>query len=105
MEEWKKELLGIAGYSFVGSVLAALTLPINWLGRHAAQSAVKVRPMLAEVGWIDALLANHLGDWMYYHYPTKMSWAVTLITFCLPFTHLVWFKIKTKHFDYNPRPY
>ena len=41
--------------------------------RRAAQAAVDVRPALAEVGFLDALFANHAGDWLYYQYPTAMT--------------------------------
>lgn len=89
-------MIGLAGYSGVGGFLALLTLPINWISRRAAEAAVKVRPMLGEVGWFDAFLAGHYGDWMYYHNPVLMSRIVTFTAFMLPFIHLVWFKLKTR---------
>jgi len=89
-------VIGLAGYSTVGGFLALLTLPINWISRRGAEAAVKVRPMLAEVDWFDALLAGHYGDWMYYHNPVLMSHIVTVTAFTLPFVHLAWFKLKTR---------
>lgn len=44
-----------------------------WWSRKGAQAAVEVRPSLADVGWWDALLADHLTDWLYFQYPTVMT--------------------------------
>jgi hypothetical protein len=43
-----------------------------------ARANVKVRPGLAHVEWWEALLAGHLSDWLFYHYPEQMA-IVTLI--------------------------
>ena len=48
--------------------------------RRAAQAAVDVRPSLADVGWWDALLADHLTDWLYFQYPTVMAFVSIVIT-------------------------
>ena len=55
---------------------------------YAAQAAVRVRPHLAGVGFVDAALAGHAHDWVFYHYPT----AATLVTvsFLAVFTGIVW---------------
>lgn len=44
-----------------------------------AQAAVKVRPNLADVGWVEALLTNHYGDWLFYNHPTKATAAMVVV--------------------------
>ena len=41
------------------------------IGYMSAQSHVKVRPELANVGVIDAFLAGHGWDYLYYTHPLK----------------------------------
>jgi hypothetical protein len=53
---------------------------ISLWSRRAAQAAVEVRPSLADVGWWDALLADHLTDWLYFHHPTTMTFVSVVIT-------------------------
>jgi hypothetical protein len=40
--------------------------------RSQATAAVKVRPNLADVGFVDALLTSHGMDWLFYQFPTVM---------------------------------
>ncbi|WP_206750728.1 hypothetical protein, partial [Halorubrum sp. SP3] len=54
----------------------------SWWSRRAAEAAVEVRPSLANVGWWDAFLANHLTDWLYFQFPTAMTaFTVAFTTF------------------------
>mgnify|MGYP000651643169 CR=1 FL=1 len=59
----------------VGAVIGAVG---GLYGQWQAQAAVNVRPALANVGFIDAVLTNHGGDWLYYNYPTAML-AVSVV--------------------------
>jgi len=38
-----------------------------------ARANVAVRPELAKVDWFTALFADHLSDWIFYHYPTEAT--------------------------------
>lgn len=55
---------------------------------YSAQSHVRVRPDLADVGVVDALLANHLHDWVFYHYPIPTS--IVIIAFVTALSVAVW---------------
>jgi len=69
---------GLLGYAFA------------WWGKRTAQAAVNVRPSLTEVGIVDALLASHLGDWVYYQYPSVMTvFSVVLLAVAF-FVAAVW---------------
>lgn len=50
----------------------------SFYGRYTAQAAVKVRPNLADVGFVQAALTNHGTDWLFYHYPIAMT-VVTMV--------------------------
>jgi len=43
---------------------------ISKTAEAGAHAAVKVRPKLGEVGAIDAMLTDHLSDWLFYNHPT-----------------------------------
>ena len=47
---------------------------------YEARAAVKVRPRLDNVGFIDALLTSHGVDWLFLHYPmvSAVGWVVLL---------------------------
>lgn len=53
-----------------------------------ARAAVRVRPSLAEVGFMDAMLTGHGADWLYYKFPV----AMTIITVCVVTLALVVFE-------------
>lgn len=65
------DMVGLVAGGLVG-LLASL------YGRYAAEAAVKVRPALADVGFLDAVLTNHGHDWLFYHYPNVMT-AITVL--------------------------
>lgn len=52
-----------------GGIGLLLGLVSSAFAYYQAQAAVKVRPNLATVGFIDAALTNHAGDWLFYHMP------------------------------------
>lgn len=58
-------------------------------GYYGAQSAVAVRPELAEVNFVTAFLTNHGGDWLWYHYPVSMA-AVTVLIVVLTANVIAW---------------
>jgi|YelNatPaOPRAMG01_1025707.scaffolds.fasta_scaffold408024_1 hypothetical protein len=39
----------------------------------AARANVAVRPELAKVDWMTALLSDHFEDWLFYHFPNEMK--------------------------------
>jgi len=51
-------------------------------GKFQATAAVRVRPELADVGFIEALVTNHGQDWLFYHYATAMT-AVSVVVMAL----------------------
>lgn len=51
----------------IALVLAGFT---SFYALHQSRAAVDVRPELAEVSFITALLTQHGTDWLFYHYPT-----------------------------------
>lgn len=68
---WTK-WLGFPGGAVIGLLGA-------FYSRYTAKSAVKVRPKLAEVGYIDAMMTNHGHDWLFYHYPNIMTVAIVVL--------------------------
>jgi len=61
---------------------ASIAYGLTLWSRRAAQAAVNVRPALADVGPVDAFFSGHLGDWLFYHYPTAMT-VVTVVLFAV----------------------
>lgn len=53
-----------------GAVGAGLGYAMSKTSQISAQAAVKVRPKLAEVGPVDAMLTEHFSDWLFYNHPT-----------------------------------
>lgn len=65
------------GAGLMGAVVGVVS---SLWSRSAAQAAVDVRPSLADVGWWDALLADHLTDWLYFQHPMAMSVFTVVFT-------------------------
>lgn len=65
--------LGVTGAGAIIGFLAAV-----W-SYYEAQAAVKVRPELANVGFVDALLTSHGVDWLFYHAPATMMFVFVVI--------------------------
>lgn len=61
----------VAGLSAGGAISAYL--------RIKARAAVAVRPRLADVGFLDALLAGHGADWLFYHESFVATFTITAI--------------------------
>lgn len=55
-----------------------LSVVMGAILERSAEAAVRVRPNLAEVGFIDATLSQHPTDWIYYHMPT-VGYAITTV--------------------------
>lgn len=69
-DEWKTLTTG----ALAGIVFGAVS---SWYQMKQAEAAVKVRPNLADVGAIDAFLANHFLDWLYYnHTAIGVAWTM-----------------------------
>ncbi len=68
---------GKAGAGIVTGGLVGLLAA--WYGRFQADAAVRVRPGLAEVGFIEATVTNHPTDWLFYHYPDATGVVVILL--------------------------
>lgn len=47
--------------------------------RLRALSAVRVRPELDDVGFVDAALTEHGADWLFYHYPVAATVATVVL--------------------------
>lgn len=69
------EIVQRHGGALIGAVLGVIA---SVLGRFTAQAAVQVRPRLATVGFVDAMLTNHGHDWLFYHHPNAMT-AFTVV--------------------------
>jgi hypothetical protein len=76
MRKIKKTLGSLVSY-LAGCGLGGL-LAYGYLTycRLSALANVKVRPELANVNWWEALLANHLHDWLWYHYGDSLTLPV-----------------------------
>ena len=44
-----------------------------------ARANVHVRPELANVSWLEALLARHFTDWLFFHYSTEMTIVLCIV--------------------------
>lgn len=62
---WAMESAKAVAGSVGGAVVGLL---VGWYGRAQAHAAVAVRPNLADVDFISAVLTNHGIDWLFYHY-------------------------------------
>ncbi|QIB74504.1 hypothetical protein G3I44_09560 [Halogeometricum borinquense] len=71
-----KEETVIDAAGFVAGAVIGIFFAL--LGRAKAKSAVAVRPNLAEVGFEQAFMTRHIGNWLYYHYPDS-TMAVTVV--------------------------
>jgi hypothetical protein len=63
-ERWKDLASGVLG--------AGIGYGSSFYGEIAARANVAVRPELAKVDWITALLAGHINDWLFYNYPNQI---------------------------------
>lgn len=61
----------------VGAVFGVLGAVWSY---YEARAAVKVRPRLNDVGFIDAMLTGHGVDWLFLYYPmlSAVAWIVLL---------------------------
>lgn len=56
--------------AFIGAVVGAfIGFLLSLWQQRAAEAAVRVRPKLAEVGFVDAWFSGHGTDWLFYHEP------------------------------------
>jgi len=80
----KAKQFGIRNVGFV--VGAVFGLLAGAYGRFAARAAYEVRPNLADVGFVRALVTNHGHDWLFYNYPTVMTiFSVALVAVVIGF--------------------
>lgn len=76
------------------AVLAGIGLGLAssaWSYRVALAN-IRVRPELAKVDWLDALLSGHFNDWLFYHYP--LAGIVICVIFCIVFTLGVYARLR-----------
>lgn len=57
----------------VAAVGALIGLIGALYGMIEADAAVRVRPELENVGFLDAAFTDHGLDWLYYHFPIPMA--------------------------------
>jgi len=72
----KKQLVTAVGGMVSGFGLGYLG---SLMAKRSAEAAVSVRPALAETGFVDALLANHSTDWLWYNYPAIMTAVMVVV--------------------------
>jgi hypothetical protein len=77
--KFKEGIKTIASYIAAGGVGSLAGYIYSLYERTSAAANVKVRPELANVSWWEALLANHLNDWLWYHYEIELT-IVSVIT-------------------------
>ena len=71
--KFKEGIKTIASYIAAGGVGSLAGYIYSLYERTSAAANVKVRPELANVSWWEALLANHLNDWLWYHYGNELT--------------------------------
>jgi len=71
-----KDLFLIIACMLIGGLLGYFPLAEFLIWK--AKVAVKVRPGLAELSWLEALFSDHFWEWFFYRYPTigKVASAV-----------------------------
>jgi hypothetical protein len=83
-QQTKEQIVSSSG--FIGG--AIIGVPMSLYGRYDATAAVKVRPNLAGVGFIEATVPGHGTDWLFYQYPDAMS--MFTILFAVVVLGIVW---------------
>lgn len=56
------DFLGFVAGAIIGALSAVYAT-------RSARAAVRLRPKLADIGFLDAVLAGHGSDWLFYHHP------------------------------------
>ena len=78
----KSKLVKIKTKLILSAIISAvLTAPISWYAQFKAESAVMVRPELAEVGFFRAIATEHGTDWIFYHHPSVGTALVFVVAF------------------------
>jgi hypothetical protein len=73
--KFKEGIKTIASYMVAGGVGSLAGYIYSLYAKVSAAANVKVRPELANVSCWEAYLANHLGDWLWYHYEKELTTA------------------------------